>query len=73
MVGAKRILNPASRMRLYLCPQRLAHQGRRPVSGRGMAGIGTHCHYHFPRPYFLAYIQTPAGYRTMVVTERSGL
>lgn len=73
MLGAKRIFNPAARMRLYLRPKRLAHQNRRALSGGSLANVVTSCHPQFYRPYMLAYIQALAGYGTMVGKKRSGL
>lgn len=73
MFGAKRIFNPAAGMRLYLRPERLAHQSCCAVSGRGLADAVTSYHHRFTRSDWLAYIQALAGYGTMVGTERSGL
>ncbi len=73
MLGAKRIFNPAARMRLYLRPQRLAYQDRRAVPYGSLAGSDCHCHYRFSYPHWLAYIQALAGYGTMVGKKRSGL
>ena len=73
MLGTKRILNQITRMRLYLRPQRLAHQDRRAVSYVSLARAGYPRHHCFYRPRWLAYIQTLAGYGTMVGKKRSGL
>lgn len=73
MFGTKRIFDPAPRMRLYLRPERLAHQNCRAVSGGSLARVDRSCHHHLYRPHWLAYIQALAGYGTMVGTERSGL
>lgn len=73
MLGAKRIFNATVGVCLYLRPERLAHQNRCAVSGGGLANAVTPCHSRFYRSHMLAYIQTLAGYGTMVVTERSGL
>ena len=73
MLGTKRILNPSARVRLYLRPQRLAHQDCRAVSYGSLARVGRHCHHHLSCPYWLAYIQALAGYGTMVGKKRSGL
>jgi hypothetical protein len=73
MLGTKRILNQITRMRLYLRPQRLAHQDRRAVSYVSLARAGYPRHHCFYRPRWLACIQTLAGYGTMVGKKRSGL
>ena len=73
MLGTKRILNQITRMRLYLRPQRLAHQDRRAVSYVSLARTGYPRHHCFYRPRWLAYIQALAGYGTMVGKKRSGL
>ena len=73
MLGTKRILNQITRMRLYLRPQRLAHQDRRAVSYGSLAGSDRPCHHRFSCPHWLAYIQALAGYGTMVGKKRSGL
>ena len=66
MLGAKRIFDQTVRVRLYLRPQRLAHQDC-------LAGLDRHCHHRFSCPHWLAYIQALAGYGTMVGKKRSGL
>ena len=73
MLGTKRILNQITRMRLYLRPQRLAHQDRRAVSYVSLARAGYPRHHCFYRPRWLACIQSLAGYGTMVGKLRSGL
>lgn len=73
MLGAKRIFDQTVRVRLYLRPQRLAHQNRRVLSIGSLAGTGYPRHHCFYRPRCLAYIQALAGYGTMVGKKRSGL
>lgn len=73
MLGTKRIFDPSARMRLYLRPQRLAHQNRRALFRGGLAGAGHPCRHRLSCPYLLAYIQALAGYGTMVGKKRSGL
>lgn len=73
MLGTKRILNQITRMRLYLRPQRLAHQDCRAVSYGSLARAGYPRHHCFYRPRWLACIQALAGYGTMVGKKRSGL
>lgn len=73
MLGAKRIFNPAARMRLYLRPQRLAYPDCRVLSVGSLAGTDCPCHHCFYRPRWLAHIQALAGYGTMVGKKRSGL
>lgn len=73
MLGAKRIFNQTFRMCLYLRPQRLAYQNRRMLSVGSLARTDCPCHHCFYRPHWLAYIQTLAGYGTMVGKKRSGL
>ena len=73
MLGAKRIFDQTVRVRLYLRPQRRAHQDCRAVSYGSLARAGYPRHHCFYRPRWLAYIQTLAGYGTMVGKKRSGL
>ncbi len=73
MLGTKRILNPSARVRLYLRPQRLAHQNRCVLSCGSLAGSDRPRHHCFYRPRWLAHIQALAGYGTMVGKKRSGL
>lgn len=73
MLGTERILKPNFRRRVDSCSELLADQDRRKVSGRSMDNSATHFHYRFCLYPALAYIQTLAGYGTMVVKKRSGL
>ncbi len=73
MFGTERILKPNFRRCIDSCSEFLADQDCREVSGRGMDNTATYFHHCFCLYVALAYIQTLAGYGTMVIKRRSGL
>lgn len=72
MIGTQKFFDPAFGSCNFVRPMRLSHTNRCALAGGRLASVGDLGHRCLCCHYFLASIQTLAGYRTMVV-ERSGL